>query len=260
MPTRSWKRAGLLLLAGGLLSVAGPSMAAAQSEDGFLFRRPRVSLGFNAGYAIPRAGSDVYDDLTRRHTLEDSDFQSPVFMGSLGIRASERFDVSLEVGYAGSRTRSEYRDWVEVVGDETLPIEQTTELERIPITASVRAYLWDRGRRISRFAWVPATWSPYVGLGGGWVHYSFQQEGDFVVEEPGADEGAIFRDRIESDGSGGIFHLSAGAEFSISPRFVLRGETRYSWAEADLDTTFGAYQEPIDLSGLQATVGIAVRF
>lgn len=244
---------GLLLLAGGALAFVVPSALSAQSEDGFLFRRPKVTLGFNGGYAIPQAGSDLFDDITQRHTLEQSDFHAPVFMGSLGFRVSERFDLAFEVGYASSKTLSEYREWVD---QDDLPIEQTTELRRVPLTVSLKAYLWERGRQVSRFAWIPNRWSPYVGAGAGWVNYEFSQRGDFINFQ----DLGIYTDEITTDGTTGTFHVLAGAEVSLTPRFVLTGEGRYSWAETGLDHTFGNYDEPIDLSGFQATMGIAVRF
>jgi hypothetical protein len=141
------------------------------------------------------------------------------------------------------------------VDQDDLPIEQNTRLSWVPVTATVKAYLWERGRRISQLAWIPGKWSPFVGVGGGRVYYTFKQNGDFVDFETYD----IFFDTFRSSGDAGIFHVLAGAEWSLSPRFYLTGEGRYSWAEADMDRDFVGF-DPIDLSGFQGTVGLALRF
>jgi hypothetical protein len=125
----------------------------------------------------------------------------------------------------------------------------------MPVTGTVKAFLFERGRKISQLAWVPGQWSPFVGAGGGRVYYNFRQSGDFVDYETLE----IFSDTFRSKGNAGIFHVLAGAEWSLSPRFYLTGEGRYSWAEAKMDRDFVGF-EPIDLSGFQGTVGLALRF
>jgi hypothetical protein len=248
-----WTKAalGTYLLALGVLALSLPQEAGAQERD-FLFREPRVSLAFNWGYGMQRAGSDIYDFVTDELTVDKGDFSSFLIGGSFGIRVMPKVEVALELSYGNSNTRSEFRDWVDM---DDLPIEQNTKLSWLPVTASVKAYLFERGRRISRLAWVPGTWSPYVGAGGGWVYYEFRQVGDFVDYETYD----IFSDRFVSEGDAGIVHVLAGAEFSLSPSFFLTGEGRYSWAEAPMSSDFVDF-DPIDLSGFQATIGLAVRF
>ena len=119
----------------------------------------------------------------------------------------------------------------------------------------MKAYLRDRGRSIGRFAWVPADWAPYVGAGAGWVWYRFRQDGDFVDFET-LD---IFPDTYTSKGRAPTLHLYGGADWSLGPSFFLTGEARYAWASADLSGDFVDF-DPVDLSGLQATVGLSVRF
>jgi hypothetical protein len=249
---RRAKRAvgAILLIAGGL--VLGLSQGVFAQERDFLFKEPRVSLSFNLGYGFQRAGSDIYDFVTDELTVEKGDFRSLMVGGGLGFRVLPRVEVAVELSYGNANTPSEFRDWVDM---DDLPIEQNTKLSWFPITASVKAYLFDRGRRVSRFAWVPGTWSPYVGVGGGRVYYTFKQAGDFVDYET-LD---IFGDTFRSEGDAGIFHLLAGAEYSLNHSFYLTGEGRYSWAEAKMSDDFLGF-DPIDLSGFQATVGVAVRF
>jgi hypothetical protein len=219
----------LAFLAGGLALLLGiPNGITAQEPRDFLFGEPHFSLALNLGYGVPRAGSEIYDFVMNDLTVDKSDFNSMVFGGSFGVRVTNRDD---------------------------LPIEQNTRLSWVPVTATVKAYLWERGRRISQLAWIPGKWSPFVGVGGGRVYYTFKQNGDFVDFETYD----IFFDTFRSSGDAGIFHVLAGAEWSLSPRFYLTGEGRYSWAEADMDRDFVGF-DPIDLSGFQGTVGLALRF
>ncbi len=252
MNTRfKWIFNGLLVLGVGLATVL-PKEASAQRTRDFLFGEPHFSLAFNMGYGVPKGGSDIYDFVTNELTVNKSDFSSMVLGGSFGVRLTNRVEVSLDISYANSNTPSEDRLYVD---QDDLPIEQSTRLSRMPVTATVKAFLFERGRKISQLAWVPGQWSPFVGVGGGRVYYNFRQNGDFVDYETLE----IFSDTFRSKGDAGIFHVLAGAEWSLSPRFYLTGEGRYSWAEAKMDRDFVGF-EPIDLSGFQGTVGLALRF
>jgi len=240
------------LLAAGLMALLGPQEAAGQMSRDFLFGKPHVSLGVNFGYGMPSASSEVFDFVTDELTVSGSDFNAPVLGGALGVRVTERLEVALDASYSNTNIRSEFR---ELVGTDDLPIEQSTRLAMTPVTLSLKGYLFERGRSVSRFAWVPGTWSPFVGVGVGKVYYDFKQNGEFVDYETYE----IFQDTFRSKGDAGIFHVLAGAEYSLSPAFYITGEGRYSWAEADMDKDFVGF-DPIDLSGFQATVGLAVRF
>lgn len=232
-----------------LLPAAGP--LAAQDAD-FLFKRPMVSVGIHAGWAGASAGSDIFDMTIDTLTVSRGDFSSGLFGAELAIRATEQLDVSVDLSYARSETRSEYRNWVD---QDDLPIEQTTVFRRTPLTVSLKYYLRERGRSIGRFAWIPAQWSPYVGVGGGWTWYRFEQAGDWVDFQT-LD---IFTQTFASDGQAPTAHVLAGAEVPLGPRFSLTGEGRYSWASTEMDRDFVGFDK-IDLGGFQLTVGVAARF
>ncbi len=250
---------GLLGLALAALALVPGQELEAQQGRGFLFGRPKVTLSLNMGYELARAGSDVYSDyLFKDLTLGKSDFNAPVLAGNLAVHLNERLDLALEVGYSRTESWSEYQDFVD---SEELPIEQNTRLTRVPITATFRYFFLDRGREVSRFAWIPAAWSPYVGVGAGRMYYKLSHIGDFI-DFSGPDPNAlpIFSDRLVSDGTAWTGHVVGGAQVSLTPRLVLTGEGRYVWAKADLDrNSFQGFQ-PIDLSGFQASVGLGVRF
>jgi hypothetical protein len=225
---------------------------AAAQGSGFMFKRPSVTLGVRLGYALPRAGSEIFDFTREQLTVDKNDFNALSFGGELAIRAIERLDVALNLGYEKSDTRSEFRDWVD---DDDLPIEQDTRFTRIPLTLGVKAYPWERGRRISRLAWIPKRWAPYLGAGAGVVWYRFEQVGDFVDFETFE----IFSSEFESQGSSALAYLSAGVDVSLGPRWLVTGETRYAWASADMDRDFVGFDN-IDLAGFRMTAGFSVRF
>ena len=242
-----------VLLAAVAAMISLPMAASAQAGGpGFLFRRPMMSFGIRAGYARAQAGSEVFDFARDILTLGTSDFASSAWGADIAVRATERLDIAAGVGVTRSSTRSEFRDWVDL---DDLPIEQTTTFLRVPMTLSAKYYFRDRGRSVSRFVWVPERWSPYVGLGGGAVWYRFEQEGDFVDFET-LD---VFSAFLESEGTTGTAHVFSGVDLSLSPRMVLTGEARYSWASMDMGRGLRGF-DGIDLGGFQATLGLSVRF
>jgi hypothetical protein len=234
-----------------------PALGAAQERPhDFLFRTPRASLSLRFGYAVPNVSGDVFDFTLDSLTTSRSDFNSVTVGGELAFRLTPRTDLALNVGYSRSQAPSEYVNWVD---NNDLPIQQSTEFRRIPVTAGLKYYFRDRGRALGRFAWVPAPWAPYVGAGAGWVWYRFEQSGDFV-DFTSFD---VYPDTYRSEGKAPTLHVFGGADWTLSPTFVLTAEARYAWAKADMGQDFvnpGGPAVKIGLSGLQATAGISVRF
>ncbi len=238
---------GAALLAGVVLAEG----ATAQEAD-FLFKRPTVTVGMRLGYAIPRAGSEVFDFTREQLTVDKGDFNGLSAAGEVTVRAIDRLDAALNLGVEWSNTRSEFRDWVD---DNDLPIEQNTRFTRVPVTVGVKAYLLERGRRISELAWIPNKWAPYLGAGAGIVWYRFEQIGDFVD----FDTLEIFFDEFVSRGSSPVAYLAGGLDFSLGPRWLVNGEARYSWASAKMGRDFVGFDN-IDLAGFRAMLGFSVRF
>lgn len=235
----------------GLVASGMPGAVNAQG-DGFLLKRPTFSIGFWAGYAFPSADSEIFDLTREELTVDGNDFQSAAFGVDIAYRITERFDISLGTGVAHSSTDSEFRDFV---GSDDLPILQTTRLTRVPTVVTVKAYLRDRGRAVSSFVWIPEKWSPYLGVGGGILWYRFEQEGEFVD----FDTLEIFEDVFTSEGTTPTGHVFGGVDISLTPKLVLTGEGRYSFASSELGLDFSGFDN-IDLTGFQARVGISVRF
>jgi len=238
-------------LAALVLWVGSVAPLSAQDAD-FLFRQPKVSVGLQLGYAGASAGSEIFDWTRSELTVDRGDFSSGLLGIELAFHTSERVDIALGAAFARSEMRSEYREWV---GDDDLPVAQSTSFSRMPLTASLKYYLQERGRSIGQFAWVPGTWSPYVGVGGGWTWYRFEQSGEWVD----FDTLDIFRGTVVSDGFAPTAHVLAGVQKSLSPNFFLSGEGRYSWASSEMDLDFQGF-DAIDLGGFQFMVGISARF
>ncbi|HEX4935886.1 MAG TPA: hypothetical protein VFV33_22050, partial [Gemmatimonadaceae bacterium] len=250
---RTTRFARALLGAAALLMLAAP-LARAQmgAGDGFLFRVPTVRLGVSAGFAQPRGRSDVFDFLTDELTLDRRDFDSAAFTLSAAYRVAPRIEVGLGTTFASRSAGSESRDFV---GEDDLPVLQTTTLDRLGLMATVRASLAAPGRAVGRYAWIPNRVVPFVGGGAGPVWYRLRQTGEFVDKQT-LD---IFEDQFESTG----WSLGAtgfgGADVSLSPRFGVSVEGRYLWARGPMNGDFGTFNK-IDLSGYDASIGLFVRF
>jgi opacity protein-like surface antigen len=239
----------LVVLASGLSSTD----VAAQRGDrpDFRFERPSFSFIIKGGASLPSANSEIFDFTIEQLTIADADFYSPSIGVEGSFRVTRRVDVALGVSIAQSVTVSEFREFV---GEDDLPIEQTTKFTRVPTTLSVKYYLSDRGREIGRFAWIAERVVPYVGAGGGVIWYEFEQDGEWVDFET-LD---IFGQSFKSDGATGVGHVLAGAELSIGPRWFINIEGRYSFASMRMNTDFVDFDN-IDLGGFDATVGFAIR-
>jgi opacity protein-like surface antigen len=255
---------GLALAVATAAVVVAP--AAAQAPD-FLFGRPTGSVGVFGGWSMPREGSDLFDFVQYHLTVEEGDFSGPLLGAEVALGLTDFLDVVLGIERSWTERRSEDFHWEEPVdwSPDPLPIEQTTEFAVTRLTASGRIYLLPRGMAVGSHAWLPARWSPYVGGGGGIAWYRFEQFGDFVnyetIDHPDFPDGPeIFTDRFRSTGSGGTLHAIAGLEVSLTRQLVLRGEYRYNWGDAPVDSRAFSGFEPIDLAGHRATIGIATRF
>jgi hypothetical protein len=245
---RGASRACVLVAA---LCLASP-VHAQSGGDGFLFKQPSGTVTFRIGFDHATAGSDLFTFTTDRLTVDRGDFSAPTIGGDVSIRLSGRSDVMISVAHSQSRTSSEFRGFVD---NNRLPIEQTTEFQRVPLTGSIRAYVIQPGRSIGHFAWVPARFSPYVGAGGGLMWYRFAQAGDFID----FNTLRVFPDSFESSGWTPTVHGFAGVDISLHPRFALTTEARYEWGKATLSSDFAGFDR-LDLSGFTLTTGISVRY
>jgi opacity protein-like surface antigen len=235
-----------------MVTAIASQASALGSGNGFLFEQPSGSFTISGGYAHASAGSDIFSFSTDQLSLDKSDFSGLTVGADLAIRVAPRFDIVLGTSYAGTSTPSNYRNLVDQNNQE---ITQTTDFRRVPVMASVRAYLTDRGRSVGRFAWVPARFAPYVGVGGGAVWYKFRQHGDFVD----VNTNNVFTSDLNSTGWAPAVQGLAGVDFTLSPHLALTGEAKYIWAHGKLSDSFSGFDK-IDLSGLSTTLGLTFRY
>lgn len=261
---RTSPRRSVALLVLSVLTVLPASLAAQltpqrpptrQQRPDFLFGRPHVTVSIRGGYAMPlETPSDVYNQLGADQALRlyRNNFNSASISGEFAVRATDRMDIVMDLGYAGGKIGSEYDQWVD---NNNLPIQQTTRFTRKPLTFGIKEYLWSPGRSIGQLAWIPRQWTPFVGAGAGWVWYTFKQTGDFVDFQTND----VYSDRYESSGRTGTVHLFGGADWTLAPNFALTVEGRYSWAKAPMGQDFVGFKD-LNLSGFQASAGISLRF
>jgi opacity protein-like surface antigen len=204
------------------------------------------------GYDHAMANSDVFDEAVLNLTLNKKDFSGMTLGAEAAYALNSRIDLSVDVGYSRASSGSEFRHFED---NNNLPIEQVTTFERVPLTANLRFYLTEPGRRVGRLAWIPNKVVPYVGGGAGMMWYRFRQQGDFVDFQTLN----VFPSDIVSDDWTQTVNGMAGVDISLSPLVALRAESRYVWAKAPLNRAFFTGFNRIDLSGVQATLGLTFR-
>jgi opacity protein-like surface antigen len=245
--------AGRGIAVAALLSLASPAFAQRGTGDGFLFRQPTASFTVYGGLAQPLAGGDLFSFTRSELTIDRADLRSGSIGFDLALKNSPRIDLVFSFERSATTTRSEFRDWVD---NNNLPIEQTTVFRRVPLIASVRYFLADRGRQVGSVAWIPAQFTPFVGLGGGLIGYRFEQVGDFIDQSTLN----VFSDRLEAKEWTGALQASAGAQWTLSPHVLLTGEFRYLHATGDPSKPNGDFVGyKLDLSGVTTLLGITFR-
>lgn len=218
----------------------------------YMFGEPRLSFAFRPTWFVANAGSDIYDFVTEQLTLERSAFNALGVDFELGIAITPRLEVTMGVDTAFSSKDSEYRKFIDNSGQ---PIEQTTSLRRVGFIGSAKYALSPRGRRVSRYAWVPNTFVPYIGAGGGVTKYDFKQAGDFVDVV----DLSVFPDTFQTEGWAPTVHALGGVDIRVFRRLYVNVEARYVWSSGDLGDDFVDF-EPIDLSGGRVGAGVRVVF
>lgn len=238
-------------LAAMLALTAGATAAAQGSGDGYLFHSPQGSFTIRGGYDHASASSDVFAQAVDQLTINKRDFSGLTIGGDVAFPIGQRFELALDAGWSHASKGSEFRKFID---NKNLPIEQNTTFDRVPLTANLRLYLAPAGRSIGSLAWIPTKVVPWIGAGGGMMYYRFRQDGDFV----NFNTGNVFPSTIESSDWTPTLQGLGGADFTLTPRVALRADARYVWARADLNSSFQNFK-PIDLSGVQGTLGFTYR-
>ncbi len=222
------------------------------TTGGFAFGEPSGFFLIKGGLFLPRGDSDIFVFNEESLTLDSGSYTSGVFGIDIGMSLNSRVDLVFGFEYSSTSPVSEFRDFVDAFDS---PIVQQTRLRQVPLTASVRLNLVERGRAVGSYAWIPSAAVPYVGGGAGIMWWRYEQFGDFIDFS----DFTIFTDHFLTQGWEPSLHVFGGVDVSISPRFALNFEGRYSWAEGQLAPAFVGF-EPIDLAGFRATFGASFRF
>lgn len=250
-------RRALPVLLFTLLGFAPPvsAPAAAQATTGppdFFFGRPRATIGVRGNWTFAHAGSDWFDFVRENLTLDRGDFRGVGIAADVAVTVAPRVDVVVGLDFARSSANSEFRNFVD---DDRRPIEQVTTLRHAALTGGVRVALTERGRELSSLAWIPRGVVPHVGGGGGYLWYGVEQYGDFVDFE----DLSVFSDVLASSGWTAAAYANAGVELHVTRRLYVAVDGRYLWASPDLRAPWRGF-EPLDLSGLRLSTGIALRY
>jgi hypothetical protein len=245
-----------LACAAFLAFAASPAGAGQRPVDpgppDFFFGEPKGSIGVRGSWVFARAGSDLFDFVTEQLTLERGDFNTPAFGFDVGVTITPRVDAVVGFEISRARKDSEYRDFVD---NQLLPINQSTSLRNMNLTGSIKYALTPKGRSISRFAWIPRAWAPYVGAGGGLLWYKFEQSGDFIDYV----DFSVFPDFFESKGMTPSVHVFGGTDVQLHNHLYMTLEGRYLWAAGKLSSDFVDF-DPIDLAGFRLAAGINFVF
>ncbi len=218
----------------------------------FLFGRPQGSVGIRGSWVFARADSDWYDFVTDQLTVEAKDFNAAGVSGDVSFSIAPRMDAVFGVEFSQAKKGSEYRRFVD---NNRLPISQTTRLRTTNLTGSLKFALTERGRGVSRLAWVPRGVVPFVGAGGGALWYGLDQTGDFVdfVDR------SVFPNSFESHGWTPSGHVFGGVDVRVLRRMFVTLDARYQWAAATLSNTWVDF-EPIDLAGFKLSAGVSLFY
>jgi hypothetical protein len=218
----------------------------------FLFGRPDGWVGIRAGWLLARGGSDWYDFVSDQLTIDDGAFDALDLSADVGFTISPRLDAVAGVAFSRALVPSEYRH---LVDNDRLPINQETRLRTVNLTGSAKLALRSRGREVSRLAWVPNDVVPFVGAGGGALHYALDQSGDFVDFR----DSRVFEGTFRSSAWTPSAHVFGGVDIRVLRRVLVSVDGRYQWAAGPLGSTWVDF-DPIDLSGFRLSAGAHVVF
>lgn len=214
---------------------------------------PENSFQFRLGGFFPQGSGQVWDDNERVFTLDRSDFNDGVLGFSYVAPINNHFEIGFNLDYYDATVRSAERDFLD---EDGFPILHDTRLRLLPATVDFRLLpagrYGVRGSRGQRRVIHPV---PYLGAGGGFEFWRYEEVGDFV--DPDTLE--IFFDRGVDSGTTMEAHAVAGLELPVGPAWSILLEGRYSWASVTLGGSLSGLGD-LELDGASAYVGAAFHF
>jgi hypothetical protein len=194
----------------------------------------------------------VFDFSQERFNVHKRDFGGVNGEAELAFGLARGFEMSVAAGYAVASKRSMYRDWVD---NDDQPIEQTTWFRRAPVTLNVRYNFIKPVEPVGSFAFIPTKYTPYVGVGAGFVSHKFKQTGDFIDFQ---DMGVFFHE-YESSGVSSLMQAVAGLTYAVNAQMGLDTQLKYVHSSAEMGRQWLGFDK-IDLSGVALTTGVHIRF
>lgn len=253
-PRRALAFPALLTL--GTLAPLGAQAQPHRSD--YLLGRPKATLTLRVGAGRPNASNGVFavtDSVGKKLlTLSPDQFLGANFGADIGVPVTQKLELQFSVSSSSRTADSEYRDFVD---NRDLPIEQATRLQRLPISLGLRYNLVPAGRTISRLAWVPNRFVPYVAAGAGTMYYRFRQNGDFVDFRSRSLD--VFTARLEAKGWAPLGYAAGGLTWSLLPAVALNTEVRYDHSSTPMRGDFTGFDKT-SLSGVALSTGLQFRF
>ena len=218
------------------------------------------AVSFNLGYfalrgADSRVGGDVLnanrciDSTSRCEPLlfEVDDFNNVTFGAEWLIGLGEFFEAGAGIGYHQRTVPTIYENVTNVNGSE---IEQELKVRLVPFTATVRFV--PTGRR--------APLQPYIGVGAAFINWNYSEVGSFVDTVTGEIFNARYPEDGPASGTKAGWLVLGGLRGPVGDNFLIGGEIRYQWADADLPLDAGFIGDKLDLGGFTYQAVFQVRF
>ena len=206
-------------------------------------------FGITGGlFAVKSESNRDVDDVIYQNrgflSFDVSDFNGGTIGGEFLVGAGRFLEVGVGAGYYQRTVPSVYLDFVNVSGRE---IEQDTELQVVPISATARLFPLGRDQGVQ----------PYVGGGIALLNWKYTESGEFVDFNNGNE---VFRDTFTDKGNVTAPVVLGGVRFALSDAVLLGGEFRYQAGKADLDPSLGFAGDRLDLGGYTTQLTLHIRF
>jgi opacity protein-like surface antigen len=206
-------------------------------------------FGITGGlFAVKSESNRDVDDVIYQNrgflSFDVSDFNGGTIGGEVLVGAGRFLEVGVGAGYYQRTVPSVYLDFVNVSGRE---IEQDTELQVVPISATARLFPLGRDQGVQ----------PYVGGGIALLNWKYTESGEFVDFNNGNE---VFRDTFTDKGNVTAPVVLGGVRFALSDAVLLGGEFRYQAGKADLDPGLGFAGDRLDLGGYTTQLTLHIRF
>ena len=215
-------------------------------------------IGVRSGWLFASANSDLFTFVQDHLTVDRKDFNAPAIGVDVEVAmtpAAERHR-RVRLSRARARTRST------ATSSTTSCCRSTRRLigrKELNLSGSVRLALLPSGRRISRFAWIPRTVTPYVGAGAG--PPSSTSSSSSPASSTSTRAACPFDDSFTSKGWAPSVHALGGVDVRVFRKPLhVTVEGRYTWvSSAPLSNDFVDF-EPLGLAGFKATAGLHYMF